>query len=84
MPKETSAGDYTEIEMGLKYAKTDTNRNEILLAVIDAMNDGKISQWESQHLIHFIFSMTVKACCSSRIFLRNLSFRNLTLKKVAC
>ncbi|ECI2908863.1 hypothetical protein CRW16_21780 [Salmonella enterica subsp. enterica serovar Saintpaul] len=57
MPKETSAGDYTEIEMGLKYAKTDTNRHEILLAVIDAMNDGKISQWESQHLIHFIFSI---------------------------
>ncbi|EOC0011585.1 hypothetical protein ACI0X9_003269 [Cronobacter turicensis] len=55
MPKETTVGDYTEIAVGLKFAKQGVNKNEILLAVMDAMDDGMISQWESQDLRHLIY-----------------------------
>ncbi|EOG1717632.1 hypothetical protein ACK3OH_004520 [Salmonella enterica] len=56
MPKEANAGDYTEIEEGLKYAKAGNNKNEILLAVMDAMSDGKMSRWEYQNLRRFVFN----------------------------
>ncbi|EJF2737280.1 TPA: hypothetical protein OOF39_004549 [Kluyvera ascorbata] len=55
MPKEASQGDYREIELGVEYAKEGVDKRVILLSVMDAMNDGKITNWESAGLRHLIF-----------------------------
>lgn len=55
MPKETTAGDYKEIENGLKYAKEGLDKRLLTVSVMDALSDGKISRWESNALISEIF-----------------------------
>jgi len=55
MPKETTAGDYKEIENGLKYAKEGIDKRLLIVSVMDALSDGKISRWESNALIKEIF-----------------------------
>lgn len=56
MPKETTAGDYKEIENGLKYAKEGVDKRLLTVSVMDALSDGKISRWESNALINEIFA----------------------------
>lgn len=55
MQKETSQEDYSEIVNGLKSAKTEIDRRLLVLSVMDAMQDGKISRWEGNALRNDMF-----------------------------